>query len=154
MEKPITSERGDYHASEVEKYYEWWNSHGFFKGKSDSKKEKYSIVIPPPNVTGRLHIGHALMVAIEDAIVRQRRMKGMEAVWIPGTDHGGIILSQLKEMGASVDWDREAFTMDDKLSAGVNESFIRLFKRGIIYRSKKLVNWCCKLKTTISNIEL
>ena len=150
------------------------------------------MVIPPPNVTGTLHLGHALTNAIEDSIVRWKRMSGCETLWVPGVDHAGIatqvvvekqlmkdegktrhdlgrdafvdkvwewkrnyantITHQLRRLGTSVDWSREAFTMDDNLTAAVKEAFIRLYEKGKIYRSKRLVNWCCQLRTAISDI--
>lgn len=152
------------------------------------------MVIPPPNVTGTLHIGHGLTIAIEDTITRWKRMKGFHTLWVPGVDHAGIatqvvvekalqkeegksrhdlgreafvkkvwewkeqygntITSQLRLLGASVDWSRETFTLDPKLSTAVNEAFCKMFKKGLIYRDNRLVNWCCTLKTAISDIEV
>jgi len=157
--------------------------------------EQFVIVIPPPNVTGSLHIGHALTCSIQDSIVRWHRMQGKAALWLPGTDHAGIatqvvvekrlakesppryrhdmtreaflaevwkwkaesgshISNQLRLTGASVDWDRECFTMDDKLSRAVTEAFVRLEKKKLIYREKKLVDWCCRLQSVISKLEV
>jgi len=175
-------------------WYEWWNECGFFKPDLESDKPPFVMVIPPPNVTGALHIGHALTNSIEDCIVRYRRMSGYNALWVPGTDHAGIatqtvvekqlmrqtgetrhdlgrekfvgkvwewkedyggrILGQLKRLGSSVDWSREAFTMDSNLSRAVQEAFVRLFDEGLIYRDNRLVNWCCKLHTAVSDIEV
>ncbi|PRW56769.1 valine--tRNA ligase isoform A [Chlorella sorokiniana] len=175
-------------------WYEWWQQCGFFKPDLNSDKPPFVIVIPPPNVTGSLHIGHALTNAIEDTIVRWRRMSGYNTVWVPGTDHAGIatqtvvekkiareqgktrhdlgregfleevwkwvreygdrICDQLRRLGSSVDWDRKAFTMDDNLSAAVKEAFVRLHAEGLIYRDNRLVNWCCKLRTAVSDIEV
>ncbi|KAL4444290.1 hypothetical protein ABPG75_012027 [Micractinium tetrahymenae] len=175
-------------------WYEWWQQRGFFKPDLNSDKPPFVIVIPPPNVTGSLHIGHALTNAIEDTIVRWRRMSGYNTLWVPGTDHAGIatqtvvekkiareqgktrhdlgregflqevwkwvgeygdrIFDQLRRLGSSVDWDRKAFTMDDNLSAAVKEAFVRLHEQGLIYRDNRLVNWCCKLRTAVSDIEV
>ena len=176
---------------------EWWEAAGFCK--ADAKRaanlpedKKFIMVIPPPNVTGTLHLGHALTNAIEDTIVRWKRMSGCETLWVPGVDHAGIatqvvvekqlmkdegktrhdlgrdafvekvwewkrnyantITHQLRRLGTSVDWSREAFTMDENLTAAVKEAFIRLYEKGKIYRSKRLVNWCCQLRTAISDI--
>jgi len=175
-------------------WYDWWTAKGFFKANNKTVKEKFVIVIPPPNVTGMLHLGHALTNSVQDAITRWHRMNGKEALWVPGTDHAGIatqvvvekklmkernlsrhdlgrekfieevwkwkneygggIVSQLKRLGSSLDWDREVFTMDEKLSRAVTEAFVRCFDEGLIYRDNRLVNWCCKLNTAISDIEV
>ena len=175
-------------------WYDWWEKEGMFTPKMGSNKPKFVIVIPPPNVTGALHIGHALTNAIQDTIVRWRRMGGYEALWVPGTDHAGIatqtvvekklqreegitrhdlgrekflervfewkevyggkITNQLRRIGSSMDWTREAFTMDEKLSKAVKEAFVRMFNEGLIYRDNRLVNWSCQLKTAISDIEV
>ncbi len=185
-----------YHPHMVESAWDsWWENSGFYKpDDKDEKSEKFVMVIPPPNVTGTLHIGHALMCTIEDAITRWNRMSGKNTLWLPGTDHAGIatqvvvekqlakekglsrhdlgrekfieevwkwkeesggrICTQLRRMGASADWSREAFTMDPMLSQAVLEAFIRLHQRGLIYRSNRLVNWSCALRTAISSIEV
>ena len=175
-------------------WYEWWENSGYFKADPDSTAEPFVMVIPPPNVTGSLHIGHALTNAIEDTVIRWRRMSGYNTLWVPGTDHAGIatqtvvekkvareqgktrhdlgreafleevwkyvdeyggkICHQLRRLGSSVDWSRQAFTMDDNLSAAVKEAFVRLHTGGLIYRDNRLVNWCCKLKTAVSDIEV
>ncbi|XP_060519557.1 valine--tRNA ligase [Cylas formicarius] len=180
-------------------WYSWWEKQGFFKPEYNKKSisdvsKKFVIVIPPPNVTGSLHLGHALTNAIQDAIVRWRRMSGYMTLWNPGCDHAGIatqvvvekklwreekktrhdigreqfvkkvwqwkeekgvrIYHQLKMMGSSYDWDRAAFTMDPKMSRAVMEAFIRLHENGTIYRSNRLVNWSCSLKSAISDIEV
>lgn len=175
-------------------WYEWWEQSGFFKPDLDSDKPPFVMVIPPPNVTGSLHIGHALTNAIEDTIVRWRRMSGYNTLWLPGTDHAGIatqtvvekkiareqgktrhdlgreafleevwkwvnehgdrIFEQLRRLGSSVDWSRKAFTMDENLSIAVKEAFVRLHQEGLIYRDNRLVNWCCKLRTAVSDIEV
>lgn len=195
--------------------YQWWESKGFFSPPSaeevEERKKKlaqgdessddsldpdtpFTMVIPPPNVTGSLHLGHALMAAIEDAIVRWSRMRGRPTLWVPGTDHAGIatqtvvektlarergvsrhdlgrekfveevhawvdkygntICSQLRRVGASPDWSRQAFTMDANLSTAVQEAFLRLHGEGLIYRDHRLVNWSSRLKTAISDIEV
>ncbi|ODN06420.1 Valine--tRNA ligase [Orchesella cincta] len=185
-------------------WYEWWVKQGFFKpeyGLNGStmreaidKRGKFVMVIPPPNVTGTLHLGHALMCTLEDVLTRWNRMCGKVTLWVPGCDHAGIatqmvvektlarkegktrhdlgrpefikrvwewkdqkgdrIYEQLKKMGISADWDRAAFTMDDKLSNAVRRAFVNLFEGGYIYRSNRLVNWSCTLKSAISDIEV
>ncbi|BDA49044.1 Valine-tRNA ligase [Coccomyxa sp. Obi] len=174
--------------------YAWWEECGYFKPDDKSDAEPFVMVIPPPNVTGSLHLGHALMVSIEDTLTRWHRMSGRNALWVPGTDHAGIatqtvvekqlkrergidrhelgreafvgevfkwvdtyggkILSQLRRMGASPDWARLAFTMDEKLSKAVLEAFLRLHSEGLIYRDNRLVNWDTTLKTAVSDIEV
>jgi len=175
-------------------WYDWWSKQGYFTVDSKDTREKFVIVIPPPNVTGSLHMGHALTNSIQDALTRWHRMSGRAALWIPGTDHAGIatqvvvekklqrergitrhdlgrenfvaevwkwkdqygnqIKNQLKRLGSSLDWSREAFTMDDKLSRAVIEAFVRMYDQGLIYRGTRLVNWCSALKTAISDIEV
>ncbi|XP_022901462.2 valine--tRNA ligase [Onthophagus taurus] len=182
-------------------WYSWWEKQGFFKPEynglsiSDENPENiYTIIIPPPNVTGSLHLGHALANSIQDSLIRWNRMNGKMTLWNPGCDHAGIatqvvvekklwreekrtrhdlgrekfidkiwewknqkgvrIYHQLKQMGASYDWDRAAFTMDPKLCTAVTEAFVRLHDDGIIYRSNRLVNWSCTLKSAISDIEV
>lgn len=175
-------------------WYDWWEKSGYFKADPKSDKPPFVIVIPPPNVTGSLHIGHALTDAIEDTMVRWRRMSGYNALWVPGVDHAGIatqtvvekkiarelgksrhelgregfmeevwkwvsdyghrIDNQIRRMGASVDWDRKAFTMDENRSVAVKEAFLQLHSSGLIYRDNRLVNWCCRLKTAVSDIEV
>ncbi|XP_016704747.2 valine--tRNA ligase, mitochondrial 1 [Gossypium hirsutum] len=184
-----------YSPASVEKsWYAWWEKSGFFQADASSSKPPFVIVLPPPNVTGALHIGHALTCAIEDTIIRWRRMSGYNALWVPGMDHagiatqvvvekklkrergltrhdvgrenfvnevwkwkdeyGGTILGQLRRLGASLDWSRECFTMDEKRSKAVMEAFNRLYKEGLIYRDLRLVNWDCILRTAISDIEV
>ncbi|KAK2580346.1 hypothetical protein KPH14_001243 [Odynerus spinipes] len=182
-------------------WYAWWEKQGFFKPEYGRKsvlepnpKGKFMMIIPPPNVTGFLHLGHALTNAVEDAITRWNRMKGRTTLWNPGCDHAGIatqvvverklwreeqktrhdigrekfiekvwqwkhekgnrIYTQLRKLGGSFDWDRACFTMDPKLCHAVTEAFIRLHDEGIIYRSNRLVNWSCSLKSAISDIEV
>ena len=182
-----------YNPAEVEdKWYKYWLDNGFFKSKPDDR-EPYTIVIPPPNVTGVLHMGHMLNNTIQDILVRRARMMGKNACWVPGTDHasiateakvvnklaqegikktdlsredflkhawewtdkhGGIILEQLKKLGASCDWDRTAFTMDDVRSESVIDVFIDLYNKGLIYRGVRMVNWDPKALTALSDEEV
>jgi valyl-tRNA synthetase len=173
--------------------YQKWQSAGYFKADADSKKPPFTIVIPPPNVTGSLHIGHALDHTIQDLLIRMKRMKGFEALWLPGMDHagiatqnvvekqlaaegksrhdlgrdafvekvwqwkaesGGAILDQMKRLGDSVDWDREAFTMDANLSKAVLTIFKQLFDQDLIYRAERIINWCPRCLTALSDIEV
>jgi valyl-tRNA synthetase len=179
--------------------YEWWEKRDYFKPEFTKEGKvkpegKFVISLPPPNVTGSLHMGHALMLALQDVMIRHARMRGKTAAWIPGTDHAGIstqsvvektlwknegktrhdlgreallakiwawkdkyhanILRQLKKMGGSMDWSREAFTMDSNLSAAVRYTFVQLYEEGIIYRANRLVNWCSALSTSLSNLEV
>ncbi|WP_417760311.1 valine--tRNA ligase [Shewanella sp.] len=174
--------------------YKAWEEKGYFKPSGDSSNGNYSIMIPPPNVTGSLHMGHAFQDTIMDTLIRYQRMKGKNTLWQVGTDHagiatqmlverkleaeegksrhdlgrdafmekvwewknqsGGTITKQLRRMGASVDWDRERFTMDEGLSKAVQEVFVRLYKDNLIYRGKRLVNWDPKLHTAISDLEV
>ncbi len=183
-----------YSPAEVEPaLYDDWVSAGLFHANPDDDGEPFSIVIPPPNVTGSLHVGHALDNTIQDAIIRRERMRGKNAVWIPGTDHagiatqnvvekqlaqegtdrhtlgrdaflervwafkeqsGGTILQQLRKLGASCDWDREAFTFDDTRSRAVREVFVSLYEQGLIYRGNRLINWCPRCQTALSDIEV
>ena len=187
-------------------WYSWWEKSGFFKpeyGTNDIKgmikkaqggKNVFMMVIPPPNVTGKLHIGHALTMAVEDTITRWHRMNGKLTLWNPGCDHAGIatqvvvekklkkeqgksrhdlgreafvskvwewkeeygagIYNQLRKLGSSVDWDRSCFTLDPKMQRAVEEAFVRMHDDGTIYRSNRLVNWSCTLKSAISNLEV
>jgi valyl-tRNA synthetase len=175
-----------------QKWYSYWLEHDFFKSVPDNR-EPYTIVIPPPNVTGVLHMGHMLNNTIQDVLIRRARMKGKNACWVPGTDHasiateakvvamlkergiaksdltraefmkyawewkekyGGIILEQLKKLGASCDWDRTRFTMDDDLSEAVIDTFIHLYNQGLIYRGIRMVNWDPQGKTAVSDEEV
>ncbi len=182
-----------YDPSEVEKkWYEYWLNNNLFKSTPDSR-EPYTVVIPPPNVTGVLHMGHMLNNTIQDILVRRARMEGKNACWVPGTDHasiateakvvkklaeqgikksdltrdeflkhawewteehGGIILKQLRKLGASCDWDRTAFTMDEKRSESVIKVFVDLYNKGLIYRGLRMVNWDPKAQTALSNEEV
>lgn len=192
--KNITMELASkYSPSEVEgKWYEYWLKHKLFSSKPDNR-EPYTIVIPPPNVTGVLHMGHMLNETIQDILVRRARMEGKNACWVPGTDHasiateakvvarlaergikktdltreeflkhawewtdehGGIILKQLRRLGASCDWDRTAFTMDETRSKSVIKVFCDLYRKGLIYRGVRMVNWDPKAQTALSDEEV
>ncbi len=183
-----------YNPSEFEtKLYENWVKNGYFEAKIDKKKDPFTIVIPPPNITGQLHMGHALNNTIQDVIVRFKRMQGFCTLWLPGTDHasiatevkivekmkqegltksdvgrdgflerawawkeqyGGRIVEQLKRLGSSCDWSREAFTMDDNLSRAVREVFVNLYEKGLIYKGDRIINWCPCCGTAISDAEV
>ncbi|MBI5188909.1 MAG: valine--tRNA ligase [Nitrospirae bacterium] len=176
-----------------EKWYEYWVSKGYFKPDSDSRGNTYCIVIPPPNITGSLHMGHALNMTLQDILCRWKRMSGDKVLWLPGTDHAGIatqnvvekqltaegldrhkldrdafiervwkwrteyggkIIHQLKRLGASCDWSRERFTLDEGLSRAVIEVFVRLYEEGLIYRDNRLINWCPRCHTALSDLEV
>lgn len=183
-----------YDPSPIEdKWYKVYLNEGLFKADPDSSKPAYSIVIPPPNVTGSLHVGHALDNTLQDILCRTKRMQGYEVLWMPGTDHAGIatqnvveralaaqgisrrdlgreefvkkvwewkerygstIIGQLKKLGASCDWERERFTMDKGLSAAVRKVFVTLYKKGLVYRGKYLINWCPRCNTALSDLEV
>lgn len=183
-----------YNPHQVEgKWYRYWEENGYFRADEESEKKTYSIVIPPPNVTGVLHIGHALNNTLQDVLIRYKRMEGYNVLWMPGTDHagiatqnvvekqlleegldrhtlgreefikrvwkwkeqsGGTIISQLKKLGASCDWSRERFTMDEGLTEAVKEVFIRLYQEGLIYRSHYIINWCPRCQTALSDLEV
>jgi valyl-tRNA synthetase len=175
------------------KWYSHWEESGYFHADENSPKPHYAIVIPPPNVTGVLHMGHALNNTLQDILVRYKRMSGHEVLWMPGTDHAGIatqnvvekqlasegkdrhelgreafvervwkwreesggqIINQLKKLGASCDWERERFTMDEGLSKAVREVFVRLHEEGLIYRDNRLINWCPRCHTALSDLEV
>lgn len=175
------------------KLYEFWSKGGYFGAKPNPEKEPFTIVMPPPNITGQLHMGHALDETVQDIIIRFKRMSGYEALWIPGTDHasiatevkivdklkaegldkreigreeflrrawewkkqyGGRIVEQLKTLGSSCDWSREAFTMDENLSAAVLEVFCKLYDKGLIYRGDRIINWCPTCGTALSDAEV
>ncbi len=184
-----------------ERIYKMWEEGGYFKPHNDPNKPDFDpsvkpfvISIPPPNVTGQLHLGHAMFVSMEDLMVRYHRMKGYSALWVPGTDHAGIatqlmvsrhlektegksldeigrekflehawawkeeyhdrITGQIRRLGASCDWDRERFTLDDGLSKAVREAFVRLHEKGLLYRGPRLINWSPGLKTAVSDLEV
>ena len=183
-----------YEPQDVEaRLYAGWEAAGLFHAEPTPGKPKYSITIPPPNITGSLHMGHALNHSVQDALGRWHRMRGFTTLILPGTDHGGIstqtvvekeiakegltrhtlgreafvarvwewkeqygarILSQLKRLGCSYDWSRDRFTMDPGYNAAVTEAFVRFHDAGLIYRGKRLVNWCCYHQTVISDIEV
>ena len=182
-----------YDPSVVEdKWYEYWEKHRLFHSEPDARKP-YTVVIPPPNVTGVLHMGHMLNNTIQDILVRRARMQGYNALWVPGTDHasistetkviaklaaegirktdltreqflghawewtrkhGGIILEQLRKLGASCDWERTAFTMDPARSESVVKVFVDLYRKGLIYRGLRMVNWDPQNRTAISDDEV
>ncbi len=183
-----------YEPHDVEKkWYAEWEEKGYFHARVPSDKPSYSIVIPPPNITGVLHMGHALNNTLQDILCRWKRMSGCNVLWMPGTDHAGIatqnvverqlaaegkdrfdlgreafiervwqwrnesggqIIGQLKRLGASCDWERERFTMDAGLSRAVREVFVRLYEEGLIYRDNRLINWCPRCHTALSDIEV
>ena len=183
-----------YNPKEFEdKLYEEWENKGYFKPSGDSSKGNYSIVMPPPNVTGKLHMGHALDGTIQDLLIRFKRMQGYNTLWLPGTDHsalsteakiveqmkkegikksdlgrekflerawewtelyGGTIVSQQRKLGCSCDWSRARFTMDEGLSKAVHEAFHRLYERGLIYKGKRMINFCPGCHTSISDAEI
>ena len=183
-----------YDPAQVEdRIYEFWCKGGYFHTQIDRSKKPYTIVMPPPNVTGQLHMGHAMDNTLQDILIRSKRMQGYAALWVPGTDHASIateakvveamrkegltkemlgrdgflerawdwknkygnrIVSQLKKLGTSCDWQRERFTMDDGCSDAVKEVFVRLYEKGGIYRGNSMVNWCPHCNTSISNAEV
>ncbi|MFN2128626.1 MAG: class I tRNA ligase family protein, partial [Anaerolineales bacterium] len=183
-----------YDPKQVEdRLYARWMDMGLFHAEPDSDKEPYCIVIPPPNVTGVLHMGHMLNNTIQDILIRKARMEGKAACWVPGTDHasiateakvvnmlrekgikksdldreefmnyawewkekyGGIILEQLKKLGASCDWERTSFTMDPSYYKAVIRVFVDLFRKGYIYRGLRMINWDCEARTALSNEEV
>ncbi|MGC5291030.1 valine--tRNA ligase [Micromonospora sp. DT231] len=185
---------GQYQPGEVEqRRYEQWVAAGHFRASADSDKPPFAIVIPPPNVTGSLHMGHAFEHTLMDALTRRKRMQGFEALWLPGMDHagiatqnlverqlaaeglsrhdlgrekfvervwqwkaesGGAILGQMRRLGDSVDWDRERFTMDEGLTRAVQTIFKKLFDEGLIYRANRIINWCPRCLTALSDIEV
>ncbi len=177
-----------------DKLYSEWVENGYFHAEVNKDKKPFTIVIPPPNVTGQLHMGHALDETLQDILIRYKRMQGYEALWVPGTDHAGIatqikveeelrenegltrydlgrekflervwawkekygnrIINQLKKIGSSCDWDRERFTMDEGCSRAVREVFVNLYDKGLIYRGSKIINWCPKCITALSDAEV
>ena len=183
-----------YDPSQVEdRIYQFWQDGGYFHTKADPDKKPYTIVMPPPNVTGQLHMGHAVDNTMQDILIRTKRMQGYAALWVPGTDHASIateakvveamakegltkqdlgregflerawdwknrfgsrIVSQLKKLGSSCDWQRERFTMDEGCSEAVREVFVRLYNQGLIYRGNRMVNWCPHCNTSISDAEV
>jgi valyl-tRNA synthetase len=182
-----------YNAQEVEsRWYQWWESKGYFRADAKSSRPPFVMVMPPPNVTGSLHMGHMLNNTVHDVIARRKRMQGFNTLWLPGMDHagiatqnvverelrkegksrhdlgreefvkrvwcwkdqyGGIILKQIRRIGSSCDWSRERFTLDEGLSRAVREVFVRLYEEGLIYRGKRLINWCPRCHTALSDLE-
>ena len=175
------------------KIYDFWMNNGFFHAETDKDKKPYTIVMPPPNITGQLHMGHALDNTLQDILIRFKRMQGYSALWLPGTDHasiateakiveamkkegitkedigrekflerawawkaeyGGRIVKQLRKIGSSADWERERFTMDEGCNKAVKEVFVRLYEKGLIYRGERIINWCPKCLTSISDAEV
>jgi valyl-tRNA synthetase len=183
-----------YEPQDVEKrWLEYWDRQGSFTADAESRAEPFSIVIPPPNVTGTLHMGHALNITLQDVLCRYKRQRGFNVLWVPGTDHAGIatqnvveramdaegsnreemgregfvrrvwqwkeeygdkILNQIRRLGASVDWSRLRFTMDDGLSRAVREVFVRLYEEGLIYQGDYIINWCPRCRTALSDLEV
>ena len=181
-------------ASVEKKVYDMWQKGGYFKGVIDPEKKPFSIVMPPPNVTGQLHMGHALDATLQDILIRYKRMQGYAALWLPGTDHAGIatqikveeelrknegltrydlgrekfldrvwdwknkygdrIVEQQKVLGASCDWDRSSFTMDETRAKSVRENFCELYEKGLIYKGSRIINWCPKCRTALSDAEV
>lgn len=177
-----------------DRIYREWEEKGFFKSEINKEKKPFTIVMPPPNITGQLHMGHALDDTLQDILIRWKRMDGFEALWIPGTDHasiatevkvvdrilkktglskrefgrenflreawnwkeefGGKIVNQVKKLGASCDWDKERFTMDDGCNKAVTKFFVKLYEEGHIYRGNRIINWCPDCKTTLSDAEV
>lgn len=176
-----------------EKLYKHWEEEGYFKPNMDKSKESYCIMMPPPNVTGKLHMGHALDDTIQDILIRFKRMQGYNALWLPGSDHasistemkvvqklkaegktkhdlgrekfveeawkwtklyGGTIQEQQRKLGCSCDWERRRFTLDEGLSDAVLEQFVNLYNKGLIYKGKRMVNWCTNCNTSISDAEV
>ena len=176
-----------------DKWYAFWLEKGYFKADTDSDRESFVIVIPPPNVTGSLHMGHALNNTLQDVVIRWKRMQGYDTLWLPGLDHGGIvtqtvlerelasqglsrhilgrkefekriwewkeksgniIIHQLQKLGCSCDWGRQRFTLDEGLSKAVRWVFVSLYKEGLIYRDKYIVNWCTRCRTALSDLEV
>ncbi len=183
-----------YEPAEFEnRIYDFWMNNGFFHAEIDKDKKPYTIVMPPPNITGQLHMGHALDNTLQDILIRFKRMQGYSALWLPGTDHasiateakiveamrkegitkedigrekflerawewkkeyGGRIVKQLRKIGSSADWERERFTMDEGCNKAVKEVFVRLYEKGLIYRGERIINWCPKCLTSISDAEV
>lgn len=183
-----------YEPKEAEKkWYAFWLKHGYFKPKIDPQKKPFVIIMPPPNITGELHLGHALTAALEDIMIRWHRMKGDPSLWLPGADHAGIatqvvverllqkegtdrhklgrsefqkrawewanstherIIEQHQRLGASCDWTRETFTLDEQPSRAVRTVFVRLYDKGLIYRGERIINWCPRCATALSDLEV
>lgn len=184
-----------YNPGEIEhNWYEFWEKQGYFHEEVDTSKKPYSIVLPPPNVTGQLHMGHALDNTLQDILIRFKRMQGYNVLWMPGTDHAGIatqvkveqnlmkeegksrydlgreefvkrvwdwkkeygstIVKQIRSLGASCDWSRERFTLDEGYYRAVREVFVSLYEKGLIYQGERITNWCPSCHTALSDIEV
>ena len=183
-----------YNPRDIEdRLYHKWEEKKYFHAEVDKTKKPFTIVIPPPNITGKLHMGHAFDQTLQDILIRWKRMQGYNALWQPGTDHasiatevritnelkkqgidkrelgrekflekawewkkeyGGTIVSQLKKLGSSCDWDRERFTMDEGCNEAVTEVFVKMHEKGYIYKGSRIVNWCPICKTSISDAEV
>ena len=183
-----------YNPRDIEdRLYQKWEEKKYFHAEVDKTKKPFTIVIPPPNITGKLHMGHAFDQTLQDILIRWKRMQGYNALWQPGTDHasiatevritdelkkqgidkrelgrekflekawewkneyGGTIVSQLKKLGSSCDWDRERFTMDEGCNEAVTEVFVKMHEKGYIYKGSRIVNWCPVCKTSISDAEV
>ena len=183
-----------YEPKEVEgRIYDFWLKNRYFHAEADHDKKPYTIMMPPPNVTDQLHVGHAMTMTTQDVLIRWKRMQGYSALWLPGTDHaalatevkiveamakegikkedlgrdkfmerawawnekyGGRITEQLKLLGSSADWDRQRFTLDEGCSRAVREVFCRLYEKDLIYRGDRIINWCPKCGTSISDAEV
>ena len=176
-----------------DRLYKDWEEHGYFRAERDDSKVPFTIMMPPPNITGQLHMGHALDNTLQDAVTRFKRMQGYSTLWLPGTDHasiatevkivdklreeglekedigreeflkrayewkaayGGRIVQQLRRLGCSLDWSREAFTMDERCSKAVREVFVNLYRKGLIYRGSRIINWCPHCRTALSDAEV
>ena len=199
MENNLLPKAYDFNNTE-KRLYSWWEKSGFFQPSNDPKapdfdptKKPFVISIPPPNITGGLHLGHAMFVSLEDLMIRYHRMLGEPTLWVPGSDHagiatqlqiekalakegkrredigreafinrtwawreeyGGIITEQIRRLGASCDWTRERFTLDEGLSRAVRAAFVILFEKGLIYRGPRLINWSPNLRTAVSDLEV
>lgn len=181
-------------AAVEKKWYAYWIENGFFHQPVDKSRKPFSVVIPPPNITGKLHMGHALDNTLQDILVRWHRMMGDNTCWLPGYDHAGLatqikveeelkkkegltrydlgrdefvkrvwkwkeqygdtIVTQLKSLGISCDWDRQRFTMDEGLSRAVREAFVSLYEKGLIYKGTRMINWCVNCRTALSDVEV
>ncbi|MBR2842202.1 MAG: class I tRNA ligase family protein, partial [Lachnospiraceae bacterium] len=183
-----------YNPKEIEQViYDRWLEKKYFHAEVDESKKPFTIIMPPPNITGQLHMGHALNNTLQDIVIRQKRMQGYNALWQPGCDHasiatevkiietlkkegihkedlgregflkrawewkeeyGGRIVTQLKKLGSSADWDRERFTMDEGVSNAVLDVFVKMYEKGWIYKGTKIINWCPKCQTSVSDAEV
>ena len=191
MEKKMNEK---YNPSDFEdELYKNWNESGYFHAEVDKSKIPYTIVIPPPNITGKLHMGHALVNTLQDILIRYKKLNGFNTLWIPGTDHasiatevkiveklrqegtskeeigrekflerawdwkkeyGGTIIKQIKKLGCACDWTKERFTLEEGCSDAVKTVFVRMYEEGLIYKGKRMINWCPTCKTSISDAEV